>query len=151
MSEEQFWSLGLIQLTWQTTPWLTHMKRPWCWERLKAGGEGDDRGWDGWMASLTQWTWVWVDSGSWWWTGRPGVLRFMGSQRVGYDWVTELTWPDGLAMKILLCQDPLLSFVFPLSESPTALCLISVGDTSPHFLNNFTVLTSTRADEHLND
>ena len=53
---------------------LTHLKRPWCWERLKAGGEGDDRGWDGWMASLTQWTWVWVSSGSWWWTGKPGVL-----------------------------------------------------------------------------
>ena len=50
---------------------LTHLKRPWCWERLRAGGEGDDRGWDGWMASLTQWTWVWVDSRSWWWTGRP--------------------------------------------------------------------------------
>ena len=68
--------------------WLR--KRPWCWERLKAGGEGDDRGWDGWMASLTWWTWVWVSSGSWWWTGRPGVLRFMGSQRVGHDWATEL-------------------------------------------------------------
>ena len=52
----------------------------------------DDRGWDGWMASLTQWTWVWVNSGSWWWTGRPGVLRFMGSQRVGRDWATELNW-----------------------------------------------------------
>ena len=51
---------------------LTHLKRPWCWERLRAGGEGDDRGWDGWMASLTQWTWVWVNSGSWWGTGRPG-------------------------------------------------------------------------------
>ena len=62
--------------------------------RLRAGGEGDDRGWDGWMASLTQWTWVWVDSGSWWWTGRPGVLRFMGSQRVGHDWVTELNWTE---------------------------------------------------------
>ena len=59
---------------------------------MGAGGEGDDRGWDGWMASLTQWTWVWVNSGSWWWTGRPGVLRFMGSQRVGHDWVTELNW-----------------------------------------------------------
>ena len=53
---------------------LTHLKRPWCWQRLRARGEGDDRGWDGWMASPTQWTWVWVDSGSWWWTGRPGVL-----------------------------------------------------------------------------
>ena len=69
---------------------LTHWKRPWCWERLKAGGERDDRGWDGWMAPLTQWTWVWVNSGSWWWTGRPGVLRSMGSQRVGHDWATEL-------------------------------------------------------------
>ena len=59
-----------------------------------AGGEGDDRGWDGWIASPTRWTWVWLDSGSWWWTGRPGVLWFMGSQRVGHDWVTELNWTD---------------------------------------------------------
>ena len=58
--------------------WL--LKRLWCWERLRAGGEGGDRGWDGWMASATQWTWVWVNSRSWWWTGRPGVLGFMGSQ-----------------------------------------------------------------------
>ena len=71
---------------------LTHLKRPWCWERLKAGGEGDDRGWDGWMVSLTQWTWVWVDSRSWWWTRRPGVLWFMGSQRVGHNWAIELNW-----------------------------------------------------------
>ena len=69
---------------------LTHLKRPWCWEGL--GAEGDDRGWDGWMASLTQWTWVWVDSGNWWWTGKPGVLRFMGSQRVGHNWASELNW-----------------------------------------------------------
>ena len=68
---------------------LTHLKRPWCWARWKAGGEGDDRGWDGWMASLTQWTWVWANSGSEWWTGRPGVLRSTGSQRVGHDWATE--------------------------------------------------------------
>ena len=67
-------------------------KRPWCWERLRAGGEGDDRGWDGWMASPTQWTRVWVNSGSSWWTGRSGVLRSMGSQRVGHDWATELNW-----------------------------------------------------------
>ena len=71
---------------------LTHWKRPWCWERLRAGEEGDDGGWNGWMVSLTQWTWFWVDSGSWWWTGRPGVLRFMGSQRVGHNWATELNW-----------------------------------------------------------
>ena len=61
------------------------------WERLKAG-EGDDRRWDGWMASPTQWTWVWVNSGSWWWTGRPGVLQSMGSQTVGHNWATELNW-----------------------------------------------------------
>ena len=67
-------------------------KRLWCWEGLGAGGEGDDRGWEGWMASLTQWTWVWVNFGRWWWTGRPGVLRFMGSQRLRHDWATELNW-----------------------------------------------------------
>ena len=70
---------------------VDYWKRPWCREGLRAGGEGDDRGWDGWMASLTRWTWVWVNSRSWWWTGRPGVLQFMGSQRVGHDWATELT------------------------------------------------------------
>ena len=65
-----------------------------CWERLRAGGEGDDKGWDGWMASSTQWTWVWVDSGSWWWTGRPGMLWFMESQKVGHNWATELNWTE---------------------------------------------------------
>ena len=72
------------------------LKRPWCWGRLKAGGEGDDRGWDGWMASPTWWTWVWVNSRRWWWTGRPGVLQSMGLQRVGHDWATEqqLNWID---------------------------------------------------------
>ena len=71
---------------------LTHWKRPWCWERLRAGGEGDNRGWYGWMASLTWWTWVWVDSRSWWWTGRPGMLEFIGSQRLRQDWATKLNW-----------------------------------------------------------
>ena len=66
-----------------------HLKRPWCWERLKAGGKGT-KGWDGWMASSTQWTWVWVNSRSWWWTGRPGVLQITGSQSVRHNWVTEL-------------------------------------------------------------
>jgi len=73
---------------------LTHLKRAWCWEILKAGGEGDNREWDGWMASWTQWTWVWVNSRSWWWKGRPGILLSMGSQRVGHDWATELNWKD---------------------------------------------------------
>ena len=74
----------------------THWKRPWCWEGLGAGEEGDDRGWDDWIASPTRWSWVWVNSGSLWWTGRPGVLQFMGSQRVGHDWATELSWMVGI-------------------------------------------------------
>ena len=69
----------------------THWKRPWCWERLKTRGEGDNRGEDGWMASPTQWTWVWANSKRWR-TGRPGMLQSMGSQRVGHDWATELNW-----------------------------------------------------------
>ena len=79
-------------ILWPPDRPLIHWKRPWCWERLKAGGERDDRGWDGWMASLTQWTWVWVNSRSWWWTGRPGVLRSMELPRVGHNWATELNW-----------------------------------------------------------
>ena len=70
--------------------WRTHWKRWWCWEKLKVGGERDNRGWDGGMASPTWWTWVWATTGSWWWIGRPGVLQSMGSQRVGHDWATEL-------------------------------------------------------------
>ena len=66
----------------------------WCWERLRAGGEGDDRVWDSWMASPTQWTWVWLNSGSWWWTGRPGMLQSMGSQRIGDNWSTVLNWTE---------------------------------------------------------
>ena len=79
---------------------VDYWKRPWCWEGLGAGGEGDDRGWDGWMASLTRWTWVWANSGSWWWTGRPGVLQFMGSQRVGHNWATELNWTEKDLMEL---------------------------------------------------
>ena len=75
---------------------LTHWKRLWSWEGLGAGGEGDDRGWDGWMASSTQRTWVWVNSRSWWWTGRPGVLQSKGSQRVRHNWATELNWIEPL-------------------------------------------------------
>ena len=61
------------------------LDKAWCWERLKAGGKGDNRGWDGWMVSLTQWTWVWASSGRWWWTGKPGMLQSMGSQRIRHD------------------------------------------------------------------
>ena len=92
------WSMGLqrvrhdlvTELNWCEE--LTYWTRPWCWERLKVGGEGDDRGWDGWMASLTQWTWVWVNSESWWWTGKPGMLQSMGLQRVRHNWATEMNW-----------------------------------------------------------
>ena len=66
--------------------------------------KGDDRGWDGWMASLTRWTWVWVNSGSWWWTGRPGVLWLMGSQRVKHNWATELNWYNILILKKNCCS-----------------------------------------------
>ena len=80
---------------------LTYWKRPWSRERLRAGGEGDDTRWDGWMASPTRWTWVWASSGKWWWTGKPGVLRSMGSQRVGHDWATELRKPEA---QVELCD-----------------------------------------------
>ena len=99
-----FWRRSALGSLWKEWCWswnsstlatsceeLTHWKRLWCWEGLGAGGEGDDRGWDGWMASPTWWTWVWVNSGSWWW---PGRLRFMGSQRVGHDWATQLNWTE---------------------------------------------------------
>ena len=72
--------------------WL--IGRPWFWKGLGAGGGRHDRGWDGWMASLTRWAWVWVNSGSWWWTGRPGVLWFTESQRVRHDWANELNWTE---------------------------------------------------------
>ena len=100
------WRRSVLGVQWKDWCWswnsstlatsfeeLTLWKRPWCLEGLGAGGEGDDRGWDGWMASPTRWTWVWVNFGSWWWTGRPGLLRFMGSQSRTWlsDW-TELNW-----------------------------------------------------------
>ena len=109
-----FWRRSVLGFLWREWCWswnsstlatsceeLTHWRRLWCWEWLRAGGEGDDRGWDGWMASLTR-TWVWVNSGSWWWIGRPGVLQFMGSQRVGHDWVTELNWTDWTSLQYCL-------------------------------------------------
>ena len=115
-----FWRRSALGFLWKEWCWswnsytlatsceeLTHWKRLWCWEGLGAGGEGDDRRWDGWMASPTWWTWVWVNSGSWWWTGRPGMLQFMGSQRVRHDWVTELNWtelkgPDAMILVFLI-------------------------------------------------
>ena len=79
------------------------LEKPWCWERLKTGGEGDDRGWDDFVASPTQWTWVWVNFGSWWWTGMPDKLQSMGSQSWMWlsDW-TELTQENNLTPQITI-------------------------------------------------
>ena len=90
----QSWRYSNTLATWCEE--LTSLKRPWCWEKLKAGREGDNRGWCGWMAPLTQWTWVWVNSRRWRRIGKPGVLQSMGSQRVGHDWATELNWSSPL-------------------------------------------------------
>ena len=99
------WRKSVLNIHWKDWCWswnsntlatwceeLTHLKRPWCWERLKAEGEGDDRGWDDWVALPIWWTWVWASPGSWWWTGKPGMLQSMRLQRVGQDWATELNW-----------------------------------------------------------
>ena len=97
--------------TWCTEP--THLKRPWCWKRLKAGGEGDDRAWDGWVASLAQWTWVWASSGSWWWTGRPGVLQSMGCKES--DTSERLNWtPNDSISKLLntYCMTNIVLYIY---------------------------------------
>ena len=99
--------------TWREE--LTHRKRPWCWEILKMGGEGDDKGWDGRIASATQWTWVWVNSGRWWWTGRPGVLHGVTESRTRLsDWTELKNYLTNLRLKTL--------FLF-FSESHLALYL----------------------------
>ena len=98
---------GLMKLKLQ---YLGHLirradtfEKPCCWERLKAEREWDNRGWDGWMASPTQWTGVWVNSRSWWWIGRPGMLQSMGSQRVRHNWATEVNWiPNSQAFRLSL-------------------------------------------------
>ena len=95
--------------------------RPWGWERLKVGGEGDERDWDGWTTSLMQWTGDWVGSRSWWWTARPGVLQSMGSQRVGHDWVTELYW-----ILLYFIYDAYISFEFYIFLISLFQCLMCV-------------------------
>ena len=111
---------------------LTHLKRPWCCEGLKAGGEEDNRGWDGWMASLTQWAWVWVNSGSWWWTGRTGMLQSMGSQRVRHNWVTERNWTDLKSMAVQGCE---------FHKNKTHVCLVyCFSSVSSIVLDNIAVL-----------
>ena len=113
------WRRSVLGIHWKDWCWswtsstlatsceeLTHWKRTWCWEGLGAGGEGDDRGWDGWMASPTRWAWVWVNSGSWWWTRRPGVLRFMESQsRTCLSGWTELNWAQFCVINSITVPD----------------------------------------------
>ena len=117
-------ALRLFQVSWSSNtlaPWckeVSHWKRPWCWERLKVGGEGDDRGWDGWMAPPTRRTWVWASSGSWWWTGRPGVLQSVWSQRVGHDWATgqqHTVEPTGERNSVLSDSAPAFAKVLSLA------------------------------------
>ena len=131
-----FWRRSALGFLWKERCWswnsstlaasckeLTHWKRLWCWEGLGAGGEeglgaggeGDNRGWDGWMASLTRWTWVWVNSGRRWSTGRPGVLRFMGSQRVRHDWGTDLIWCPSSQW----CHPTISASVVPFPSAPS--------------------------------
>ena len=126
-------------LVWRAT----HLKRPWCWERLRAGGEGDNRGWDGWMVSRTQWTWVWVNSGSWWWTGRPGLLQSMGLQRVRHDWATELNWTELNWIHCLLTLYPAATlpttviWVHGIFFPPKSIFLISISYNYPFILSKF--------------
>ena len=118
----QYQSKSVLNIHWKDWCWnwswnilatwfkeLTHWKRTWCWERLKAGGEGDDRGWYACIALLTWWTSVWVGSKSWWWTGKPYLLQSMGSQRgIRHDWATELTDWSKMSIFLYSCE-----FSFP--------------------------------------
>ena len=128
---------------------LTHLKRPWCREGLPEGREVDDRGWGDWMASLTQWTWVWVNSRSWWWTGRPGLLQLMGSQNVRQDWVTELTdwtnWTNWLTNCSL--RKAFLSFLVILWNSAFRWVYLSF---SPLFFTSllFTAIWKASSESH---
>ena len=95
---------------------LTYLKRPWCWEGLRAGGEGDDRGWDSWMTLLTQWTWVWVNSGSWWWTGRPGMLQSIGSQGVRHEESNTTEWLNWTELNLVETLEEIVTLSFIILE-----------------------------------
>ena len=126
----QFEMRSILNIHWKDLCWsrscntlatwcevLTHWKKPWCWERLRAGGEGGDRGWDGWMPSPTQWTWVWASSGRWWRTGKPGVLQSIRSQRVGHNWATEQQQKETKAGLILEKWRSWLCFTYAAEQS----------------------------------
>ena len=125
------WSCSNTLATWCEE--LTHWKRAWCWKRLKAGGEGDNSGRDGWMASLTWWTWVWESSGSWWWTGRPGVLQSMGSQRVRDDWVTEMNRIEGNIILLKMISD---RFLLSLKTYSSCYQILYIIPSTLHFRGN---------------
>ena len=123
------WGKSVLSVHWKDWCWswnsntlatwcedLTHLKRPWCWKRLRARGEGDDKGWVGWMASQTQWTSIWVNSRSWWWTGRPGLLQFTGSQ----SWTRLSDW-TGLMQKEMAIHSSILAWRMPWTEEPGGL------------------------------
>ena len=150
------WRKSVLNIHWRDWCWswssntlatwfeeLTHLKRPWCWERLKAG-EGDDRGWGGWMASPTRWTWVWVNSGSWGWKGRPGMLQSMGLERVGHDWVTELNWTELMEPDAMILVFWMLSFkpAFSLSSFTFIKRLFSSFSLSAIRVGSFAYLRS---------
>ena len=113
----------MLSATWCEE--LTHWKKLWCWEGLRAGGEGDHRGWDGWMALLTRWMWVWMNSRSWWWTQRPGVLLYSRGRRVGHDWATELNWTENSWYK----TEPFQSLSLYLTIAPA---YVPAASLSPH-------------------
>ena len=111
------WSRNANILSTWCQEW-THLKRPWCLERLKMGGEVDDRGWDGWMASPTQLTWVWVGSGSWWWIAKPGVPQSLRSQRVRQHWATEVNWKNIWNQETIIVS----KYIFTLANSEEENC-----------------------------
>ena len=148
-------SLEGLMLKLKPIFWLPHVKiwltgkesnPSWCWEGLGARGERDDRGWDGWVASQTWWTWVLVNSGSLWWTGRPGMLRFMGSQRVGRDWVTELNWITKDVEHLYLCLSSIHLCFWNICLNTLlllnwAICLLIINLQSSFYILNTNLLS----------
>ena len=139
------WSSNMLA-TWCEE--LTHWKRPWCWERLRAGGEGDNRGWDSWMASLTQWTWIWVSSGSWWWTGRPGVLQSNGSQSRTWlsNWTELINGSCVLIEHACLCS--VATVMRPIDYSPPGFSLYGIFQTR---LLDWVAISSSRVSSQPRD